>query len=282
MFFYTVLGTFQIDPHELFMPRKSPDHLYYQQGQIGQIGIIIVLIMVVLLTFGLSIAARSSREVLLSQQEEESNRVFNGAEVGVEQALSTNLNFAGTTTTGTANDANATVNYTIAKNGVLETRLAEGTTGLVQLQPTGTAKPANLYIDWSRETDCSVAEKPASLVVGVFSKTAGADTAVYYTFAACDQGEGIAVASAGSNGYFRRATIPLVITNEFVRIKSLYNDTNIRVSSSGTLPTQMYDIRSEAINTRGNETRAVEVDRTLNISPSIMDFAVFTGGSLVK
>src|SRR6185369_1704811 len=92
--------------------------------QSGQIGIIIILIMVVLLTVGLSLASRSTREVRLSQQEVESNRVFNVAEAGIEQALSSDFSFQGeeyhpspTSVPGT----NATVDYNIRKNHILET-----------------------------------------------------------------------------------------------------------------------------------------------------------------
>src|SRR5258708_19174487 len=97
--------------------------------QSGQIGIIIILIMVVLLTVGLSLAARSSREVTLSTQEAESTRTFNAAEAGVEQAMSGGFAFTGDVLPSTAANvpgANSQVNYTVTKVHTLQTRLFQG------------------------------------------------------------------------------------------------------------------------------------------------------------
>lgn len=256
-------------------------------SQSGQVGIIIILIMVVLLTFGLSIASRSTREVALSQQEEESNRVFNAAEAGVERALATDLNFQGEQLDSTSvvipgTDAN--LQYNIRKNRVLETRLIEGTTAMVQMQDAINSLPANIFIDWSRDSDCGAARKPASLVISIYNTTGSSVSANvrHLAFAACDRSDDIAVAGSGSNGYFRRATISTQAGDQFMRIKTVYNDTHIRVSGSSTLPTQAYDIRSEATSTLGQEARTVEVKRTLSVAPSVMDFALFSGTTLVK
>ena len=48
------------------------------------------------------------------------------------------------------------------------------------------------------------------------------------------------------------------------------------------LPVQAYNIRSEAKNDLGNETRAVEVNKTLDAAPAIMDYALFSGTTIVK
>lgn len=258
-----------------------------KRSQSGQVGIIIILIMVVLLTFGLSIASRSTREVALSQQEEESNRVFNAAEAGVERALATDLNFQGesldsgaTTIPGTDSD----LNYNITKNRVLETRLIEGTTAMVQMQDETYTLPGSIYVDWSKATDCnSETDQPASLIVSVYSVTASTSADVrHYSFAGCDRNDDIPLGGAGQNGYFRRGVINTQAGDQFMRIKTVYNNTYLRVSGSSTLPTQAYDIRSEATSQLGNEARTVEVKRTLSIAPSVMDFALFSGTTLTK
>jgi hypothetical protein len=254
-------------------------------NQSGQVGIVIVLIMVVLLTFGLSIASRSTREVALSQQEEESNRVFNAAEAGIERALATDLNFQGEEFTpddieipGT--DSN--VSYNIRKNRILEARIIEGTTALVQLQSTTNPLPSEVYVDWSRESDCGAALKPASIIVSIYNSTGGTTSVRHLTFAACDRNDSIPVAGGGQNGYFKRATIPLGTGDQFMRVKTMYNDSHLRVSGASTLPTQAFDIRSEANSLIGNEVRSVEVVRTLSVAPSVMDFTMFSGGALSK
>jgi hypothetical protein len=53
----------------------------------GQAILIIILVMAVVLTIGLSIASRSTTDIKISQQTEESARAFSAAEAGVESAL---------------------------------------------------------------------------------------------------------------------------------------------------------------------------------------------------
>ena len=53
-----------------------------------------------MLTVGLSLAANTSSDLIISQQEEESNRVFNAAEAGIEKALSEDLIFSEETQSG--------------------------------------------------------------------------------------------------------------------------------------------------------------------------------------
>lgn len=257
-----------------------------RHNQSGQVGIIIILIMVVLLTFGLSIASRSTREVALSQQEEESNRVFNAAEAGIERALATDLDFQGESLSSDETiipGTDSELTYNITKNRILETRLIEGTTAMVQMQDDTNTLPSTIYIDWSRDSDCNATEKPSSLIVSVYNVSASTSADVrHYAFAACDRNDDIPIGENGQNGYFRRASIPTQTGDQFMRIKTVYNDTFLRVSGSSTLPTQAYDIRSEANSTLGTEARTVEVKRTLSVAPSVMDFALFSGTTLTK
>jgi|SRR5579859_1272873 len=255
----------------------------------GQIGIIIVLIMVVLLTIGLSLAQQSSREVTLSQQEYESTRTLNAAEGGIEAALSTNLsaqtqqsqNYS-TTVPG----SNSNINYTVAKIAALETRVLQGGTAMVQLtNSAGVQTASQINIEWAKEASC--AQKPAGLVIAVYSYDATKtpkSSAHFYAYAACDYGDNLPVISgSGTNGYTRKVTLLLQPKDTIVRIKPVYNDTELRVTAAvGALPTQEYAITSSAANQQGSETRTVQVNRTLSIAPSIMDYALFSGNTLVK
>lgn len=261
--------------------------------QSGQIGIIVVLIMVVLLTIGLSLASRTTKEVILATQEEESTRVFNAAEVGVEQALSTNLQFAGDVFTSspiTPTGSNTTVTYTINKQYQLEMQIFQGVSATIQLtDTTHPAPPASLLIDWSKEVDCST-QSPAALLVSIYAvdrTVTPADVKVRYeTYEPCGRangfGTGLSVA-VDVNGYRNHATIPLAAKDTFLRIKPVYNDTKMLVRpSSGQMPVQSYNIRSSGNNNSGTENRNVQVVRSLPTAPSIFDYVLFSGTTIVK
>lgn len=252
------------------------------RSQSGQIGVIILLIMVVLLTAGLSLATRTTQELFLSQQTADSARVFNAAEAGIEQALSTDLNFAGTETTGSVSSVDdATVNYTIKKVDILETRLFEGVT--VMVDTTGVVNGQGLVVEWSKETNCAT-QDPASLMASIYSVNAGVTSVRFQALRGCDRADGFtaSVTQAGSPYYFRH-NLALQTNDVIVRLTPMYNDTHIRVAGDGwTLPVQYYNIRSEAQNTEGDEVRIVEVNRTLPTAPSVMDYAVYSGTTLDK
>ena len=248
----------------------------------GQVGVIVLLIMTGMLTMGLSVASRTTQEALLSGKEAESTRVFNAAEQGVEEALSGDLEFPGDTYEGTVESVTGIgVDYTIAKMNVLETRLFEGVS--VGVDVTGVSDGDNLQIDWSQLTDCDT-ETLASLVVSIYYDDSGTTRVRHEALGACDRSDGFNLASViDENGYKRRSDLPLQTDDFLVRVKAVYNDTHIKVSSSDfTMPVQYYLIRAEAANEDSNETRIVEVNRTLKSAPSILDYAVYSGDSLSK
>jgi len=252
--------------------------------QSGQIGVIIVLIMSVLLTVGLSMSANTNSDLFVSQQEEESNRVFNAAEVGIEQALSSNLAFEGESSTGTVdNITDVGVDYSISKTRTLETRLFEGVS--VKVDVSNANDGDTLRIDWSRENDC-VSEDPASILISIYHDEAGTLTVRNYAYAACARADGFtSVANINENSLRRRIDLAMQAGDQFVRIKPVYNDTHVRVYSSSvawTLPVQGFLIRSSANNELGNETRVVEVNRTLPTAPSVMDYSLYSGGTISK
>jgi hypothetical protein len=244
--------------------------------------------MIVVLTVGLSLSARSSSELALSQQEQESTRVFNAAEAGVEQAL--NTDFASLTSdvvgTTTVAGANSTVNYAINRVRFLETRLNQGMSAKVQLSDQSQPPPSGVRIYWAKENNCG--QKPASIIVSIYSQNAGSSVPIsvrHLAYAACNNGDDVAVsANSGLPGYMKEQWVPLQPSDYFLRVKAVYNDANIRVTSVSpeTLPIQGFAIRSVATSTLGNENRNVEVNRTLPSAPSVMDYALISGTSLAK
>lgn len=249
---------------------------YYQAGQIG---VVTLLIMTVLLTVGLSTAANTTRDVTLSQQEAESTRVFSAAEAGIEQALSS---YEGENLSGNVGSiSDVDVNYTLTEVNALETRLFEGVS--VAVDVTGVTTGQGITVHWSKDDDCGAAD-PASLLISIFYDDAGTTRVRYETAGACDRSDGFTLASnVNTDGYRREIDIPLQTNDLFLRIKPLYNDTHIRVTGAGwTLPVQGVRVRSEASNQLGNETRSVEVNRSLPTAPSVMDYALVSGTTIVK
>ncbi len=251
--------------------------------QSGQIGVVIVLIMTVMMTVGLSLAANTNKDLINSQQSEESNRVFNAAEAGIEEALTTD--FPEGELSGSLDFENANVNYLVSKKNILNTILFEGVSAHINVAGTGAS---GVQITWSREDDCASSE-PASLLVGIFYDDGGTLRVRYETLGACDSAtynrdEGFTQAShVNENNLHRQAVIALTGDDQFMRIKPLYNDTEIEVrGTGGDLPVQGEDIRSEAQNKTGDETRIVQVNRSLPAAPSIMDYAVYSGTTINK
>jgi hypothetical protein len=253
--------------------------------QAGQVGVIIVLIMAVLLTTGLSLAVRTTQELYLAKQTEDTTRVFNAAETGVEEGLSTGQG-------GNYNLENDTLNlnYSVTSSNRLETELSEGVTAMVKL--SGGAANAPLTIRWSR-TDCSnTANPPASLLVSIYSQSGSSTTVRHRAFRGCDPTASDhyasttleAASTSCSDGFTRCVTFnagDFTAGDEFIRIKPLYNDTDLSVVGIN-LPTQSTVVRSTATNLQGNETRIVEVTKTLPVAPSIMDYTLFSGKDIAK
>lgn len=254
----------------------------YIHSQSGQIGVVILLIMVVILTVGLSVATRTTQETFLSTQSSESARVFNAAEAGIEQALSTDLEtLAQDQTSGTVTGIeDTTVNYSIKKEAALETQLFKGVS--VAIDVTGVTAGNGIRVEWAKE-DCGA--NPAAFVAAIYSDNAGVITTRYRTLGTCGRSDGFEPATTlpAGNTYKFRFDLALQANDVLVRLQPVYNDTQVKVSGSGwILPTQFYRIRSEASNDLGDETRIVEVNRTLPTAPSIFDYALYSGTTIVQ
>lgn len=83
----------------------------------GQILVIFILIMVVALTIGLSIASRSIKNVSNVETTEKSERAFNAAEAGIEDALIKDLKTISDTAPVSLNVGNATTQYKVTSVG---------------------------------------------------------------------------------------------------------------------------------------------------------------------
>jgi len=262
----------------------SRTHNHGRDSQSGQIAVIVLLLMVVMLTIGLSLASRTTEELFLSNQGSESARVFNAAESGVEEALSTNIeSISGNITSTPMTIGDSNVQYTVTPDYVIETKLQEGQSLLVNVNRNS----GNVRINWwdknSGYSSCGT-DDPASLIITSYYNDGGVTKARFHPVGQCGDGY-IGVSSSGYDNYRYRYLLNLgdlaTLTTKFIRIKAVYNDTTIRVQGEAfNLPAQFHTIRSTATNNQGDETRIVEVKRTLSTAPSFMEFALYTPGQL--
>ena len=270
----------------------------FKVNRAGQIAVSILLIMSVLVIVSFSLANRTTQEVSMTTQTTESAYVFNAAEAGVNLALAQIYSQleAGEAVSEVAitpipvdesvND-NVTVTYSIQPTNRIETRLMEGNSLTIELDP---ANLTDVNIDWAKEEACS---DQASIIVTIFSSIGGETVARYYPVGPngsdCDRdgGDEFTAPVTGQNDYRQRYLLTGLTNNDlFVRIKPVYNDTNLLVTGAlaDSLPIQAYIVESRAVNQLGDnqETRALQVVRTKPVAPAIMDYVVYTEGNLSK
>lgn len=245
----------------------------------GQIGIVLLLITVVLVTISLSIVTRSVTDVSLSKREEDSQRAFSAAEAGIEDALRQDLSSIVGSHTIPVTSGGVSGSYDVALENTLVTQIDASLKSL-EVNLDGLSSGDSVVVDWSFDGDCTVTPAPAALIISIYNSAS--ETIVRReAYDGCPIRRGIngfIAPSAGVGAYNFQVTETLGSNNEdLMIIKTVYNDTDIRVSGGGTaLPSQFYTIHSEAV-ASGGESRAILVTETFPAPPSIFDFAIFSG-----
>ena len=257
-----------------------------RRSQTGQVGLIVLLIMVVMLALGLSLATRTSQQAELSIQQEDTTRVFNAAEAGVEAALADIFqselvndidNISESVASLDLSDSNTDISYSIAKSNTLETHLKQGTSTELVLPAAG-----SISFYWAIEEECT---DTASLILSVYSNDAGEITARHYAVGDCSgastRGDNFIANDPGPAPYKYAYTLFTNDTDQFVRVKPVYNNTDIKIVGSPSV--SQFTIDSQAQNTlAGQETRTFEVKRTLSTAPAFMEYALVSGSSIIK
>ncbi len=280
------------------VPARSPAPI---SGQPGQIAVVILLIMAVFLVLGLSLAARTTQEIQLSGQEQDSTRVFNAAETGVEKALSNNDYFTQAETSGPyqSSDVNAPsgidANFTITAQSGLTTNISEGSSATVHLQDSGAS---SFTLKWAKNGEAC--NNRASIIIALYYENGGSQVQYVPIKPNCsgyDAGKAAGFSTTGvteespSNPYTQSYTVSFTsfgipdASMRFARIKPLYASTDITVSGVGL--TQAFDIRSEAaeeaaVGQATVEKSAIQVTRTKPAPPVVLEYALYSGGSLIK
>ena len=252
----------------------------------GQVGLIVLLIMVVILALGLSLAARTSQQAEIAIQQEDTTRVFNAAESGVEAALA-NIYQAEESGSidGISEDiesldvlgSDSDINYNITKSNILETHLKQGTSTELKVPAAG-----SISFYWATETAC---EDTASLLLSVYADDGADVTARHYAVGDCNgsstRGDNFISNDPGPTPYLYAYTLFTTADDQFVRVKPVYGDTDIKIVGSPAV--SQFTINSQAQNTLASqETRTFEVKRTLSTAPAFMEYALVSGSSIIK
>lgn len=249
----------------------------YRKSESGQVGLVILLTMVVLMTIGISVAARSVSELKLSRQEEETSRAFDVAETGIEEALGDLDSIAagleiGQTHTDTSEIGSTSLSYSVTKLNSLEARVEAGQT--IDINVAGADATNTLQIEWALDQACPNA--PA-IEVTIFNDSGGTIGVRRQGYTKCGRGDNFTLVGSGSQ------LVNMQAGDRLVRIKPLYVYSMMRVTGVGNwLPEQSYLVSSLGQNTIGRETRVVEVNRSLPAAPSVFDYALFSGSSITK
>ncbi len=250
-------------------------------SQSGQVGIAVILVMVVMSTIGISLATRSSSDVRNARQSQEATQTFSAAEAALEEILSRDEAALEQTTTGEYTGVeNVTVNYSVGTENELTTELLEGATAEINVSSGSVGQ--EVIVQWSDTTDCG-SGSPASLLVSVINSSGAEPVARHYGYAICDRSDGMELVATPGSEYSRQVAITLETGDAFIRVTPIYGDTDILVNGNGwTLPTQEFTINSVARNELGRETKAIEVERTAEYAPTLLDYALISGTTIIK
>lgn len=254
----------------------------FKKNQSGQIALVILLIMVVILTIGLSLAARSITDIRISQDEKEAVRAFSAAEAGIEEALRQDLSIwsGGSVSVGVGISANVTV------ASVYDITIEKGEPFTMDLtMPNVYLGAHNLDIFWTKTDDseenpggCDI-NGPAAMEIIVYKSDSSLIRYVYDA-SGCTVSNDFQNSNAGSDGYFSKAS--LIINppaDQLIRMRTFYRKASLRVVSDQSLGDQIYRITSEA-SSADNKVGKIIVDRTVATVPGIFDYVLFSGGNL--
>jgi hypothetical protein len=252
----------------------------------GQAVLLVLLVIAIALGFGLSIISQSVSDVRISKQEQEASRAFNAAEAGIEEALK-NVTGAGVGGSLTVDgievsydvDSNAYFNNSLKENESVEVDLSGAEVGLNTLRINWV--DSNSQIENPGTCVASSGQSPASLLIAV---TDNLDQQEKYGVNSCalnsDNGM-VDISDVGSSTFLRQYDVAVDSNDVLVRIRPIYNKASISVVGNVDLPTQAYVINSTA-QAPTLESKAIEVMRTEPATPSIFDYVLFSGTSIVK
>lgn len=246
-----------------------------------------LLMAAILLMIALAFAGRSAEQSFLSTQEEDTTRVFNAAESGVEQALyvldtsnlSDTFNTASDTeipVTSSINNANVTVTGRYLENASVTVRQGETLT----IKPTVNSTSTTLSWDDPTSGNC------VGLLVTLYRGSNSYHNSFFSARATptCQTNTlGVELSSPtlalNIVTHFGLPSASTYQAGDMIRVTPLFNN----ITFTGIRAQQ---IRAEASDSQTTgtsaETRRIELIRTEPGPPAVFDYAVFSGGDLAK
>lgn len=238
----------------------------------GQILLIIVLTMVVALTVGLSVASRTVTNLKISKQNEESERAFQAAEAGIEQAIKSirqspvdanGVPIAFSNNSSATYDIKTTKGKQVLLNGGEDVDQDVGLDVWLSNYPDYSSSIANttLTVYWGAGQNCSAGSGnsvSAALEVIVLSGAISNPTFTKYVYDACSRVPGATAPTAGNiflNKSFQNQT-SIVVTNGLIaKVIPLYNSSVIGIDSTVDLPSQGSQV--DSVGRSGDTVRKV-------------------------
>lgn len=255
--------------------------------------IVVLLMAAVLLMLGLAFAARTTEQVFLSTQEEDTTRVFNVAESGIDQALyNLDTNSSSLTPSGQVN-----ITQIINESAVSVTSQdVDNAPVIIEQGQTLTIKPgAGGAVGSLKWTTTNATNGCPGLLITLYQGASAYHVSFNSAYSGTDctgTGRNLAynpgdITGYGdpsgnthtldlSNAHFGSAAIT---TNDMIRVTPLYGPVTFTQVKSKRITSTATDARD---GTGATETRKIEVTRTEPGPPSVFDYAVFSGGDLVK
>lgn len=264
--------------------------------QKGQIALIALLVLTIATTVGLSLIARTTTDVSVTRNIEESTRAFSAAEAGVEEALKSGVasEFTIDQTLGVK------YNVTVAPAGASpgnpfvfpQKTLSENTetVWLVDHNDDGSVNETRKYTAATIDVCWSSESTTPALIVAVLYKTSGGayrvakaaydPAARANNFSAPTPGIGSCPTSTSYRSTIRFSDLAITGTDTLIalRIRPVYSGTLIAVAPAQDLPTQGNRIESVGV-TGSGVNRKITVYQQYRAPESIFDYAVYSEGS---
>lgn len=242
----------------------------------GQVALVMVLIMTVVSTLAVSLASRSTVDTKIQQSESEGVQALLFAQTGLEQLI---MDPSGSTAGQMGADYYAEKSD-IGKSSVDLGSMDIGSTVEINLQPANAAL-TSFIVYWGPDND-NPGNKPAVFISVITSSGNITDYAYDY-----DGLNGFVVATDGSGGYAKKTpNIALNTDVVKVRISVLGSPALLRILPVGAeFPSQIKSIKSTGSVQSGDKTvkYGLQYDESAADSiPSVFDYALFSGGSIVQ
>lgn len=244
----------------------------------GQVALILVLIMTVVSSLAVSLASRSTVDTRIQQTESEGVQALISAQTGLEQLILNpnpeNNTVTGDTYTATKSESGADS----LEAGLMET----GSSVEINLSPAND-KITGFTVYWSPSVE-NPGGQP-SIFVSVI-KNSGEINDYAYGYEAIN---GFIVADNGADGYAKKtSSIPLDINVLKIRLTVLGAPARLRVVPIGDVfPPQLNTIKSIGSVTQPGSSTAVKYglqydESSFDTTPSVFDYALFSGGSIIQ